>query len=189
MTPPVQRNYRKVAPFSRPRVDRRTCCHSGGDYTSRGQLSGGTVWLTDQFALTRRKRVVPFGAMIRRYQRAIASFTTLLFVVAVLSCACGALAGTRVATVASADDHACCKTSEDRPATPAPTHDSCAHCGHLSIAPAHEIDHAPPLTLVSLSNFCDACARFAPRFSPASWAPTSSVSPPDLLSLYCALRL
>src|SRR5688572_18942674 len=127
--------------------------------------------------------------MIRRYQGAIASFTTLFFVVAVVSCACGTAASARVATVASADDHACCNTDDGQPATPAPTHDSCAHCGHLSIAPAHTVDHAPALTLVSLADLCDPGAGFAPLPFPVSWIPTSFASPPDVLSLCCALRL
>src|SRR5688572_5543230 len=127
--------------------------------------------------------------MIRRYQRAMASFTTLFFMVAVVSCACGTAASARVSGSISVGDHACCKTNEDQPAAPAPTHGSCAHCGHLSFAPAASIDAAPALTLASFAKPCDTCTDFAAIPSPLSQIRTSFVSPPDLLSLCCALRL
>lgn len=131
--------------------------------------------------------------MLWRRRRFLASLTALLVGVAVIACACGAGTGSG-ATPASADEHACCGTSQpagsDAPAVPASEHDGCPHCAATTAVPATAADHTPAPALAPCAVLPDmlaasGCGRIA---SFAEFSPLP-VSPPDLLSVTCALLL
>jgi hypothetical protein len=126
--------------------------------------------------------------MIWQRRRIIASFTALLVGVAVVVCACRSTAA--AASAAASDEHACCRTGENAPATPDHGSDACAHCGHLTLAPAKAPDVAGDLDLAAFGVPFGSIAFIEPASLPAS-ADLSSASPPlpDPLSRCCALRL
>ena len=143
-----------------------------------------------QLALTPRRPLISSAAMMRRNQRLIASFTAMFVMVAVALCACGAAAAPQRGVTTTAAEHACCAPANKRPATPAEGHEGCAHCGNLTVAPAPAADHVPDLALATFAAPCDGVAVFASLASTElQTAAPHPASPPDLLSLCCALRL
>jgi hypothetical protein len=129
--------------------------------------------------------------MMRRHQRLIASFTTLLVGVAVMACACGAgeLQPQTIST-ATVDPHACCKPASDAPAAPIKESESCQHCGHVTAVPAQSPDRTPAPTFDFFAVLHDAPVALVELASGGSSTSLPlPVPPPSLLSLHCALRL
>ena len=120
----------------------------------------------------------------------IASLTAMFVMVAGVFCTCSTAAAQQPAVAASVDEHACCTPHKHDPAAPSQHQDHCAHCGHLVVVPAHAPDHVLDLTLAQFVTPCVAPAIFA-ELATRAFAPIAfgSASPPDLLSLCCALRL
>jgi hypothetical protein len=128
--------------------------------------------------------------MIRRNQRLIASFTAMLVMAAVVFCACGAAAAQQRDVTTTSAEHTCCAPTHERPTTPTEGHEGCAHCGSLTVAPAHAADQVSDLSLAIFATAPNGAVLSGPLASAdiQTGAPHSA-SPPDRLSLCCKLRL
>jgi len=128
--------------------------------------------------------------MMRRNQRLVASFTAMFVMAAVVFCACGTAAAPRRDLTASSAKHACCAPAHEQPSAPIVHHDDCAHCGSLTVAPAHASDSVSDLALAIFATPYDGGVLFPSLASiELQTAASHSASPPNLLSLFCALRL